>query len=315
VDELLAAARERLGHRPSPEEALAAQREGALLVDIRPVEQRQRDGGVPGAVIIERNVLEWRLDPASHWRHAELTSADRPVIVLCNEGYQSSVAAAVLLDLGCTSVTDLDGGFQAWRSAGLPTVGAAPDVVALAEELQAIGRAGLHFADDPFDRERYQRLVDLAAQTYAEMSPIDSPVIMARFAEEVGCITPKVGADAAIVDGQGRLLLVERADDRCWGLVSGWVEPGEHPKATVVREAKEEVGLDIVADDLVGVFHRPASSTTGPHAVVSVVYRAAVIGGEIQVQPHEVLSAHWWGIADVPTWHLDHEHKARAALS
>ena len=85
---------------------------------------------MPGAVIIERNVLEWRLDPASHWRHAELTAADRPVIVLCNEGYQSSVAAAVLLDLGCTSVTDLDGGFQAWRA------------------------AGLHFADDPFDRER-----------------------------------------------------------------------------------------------------------------------------------------------------------------
>ncbi|HEY8092317.1 MAG TPA: rhodanese-like domain-containing protein, partial [Acidimicrobiales bacterium] len=99
VDDLLAAARDRLGHRPSPAEALAAQREGALLVDIRPVDQRQRDGSVPGAVIIERNVLEWRLDPASQWRHPELTSPDRPVIVLCNEGYQSSVAAVVLLDL------------------------------------------------------------------------------------------------------------------------------------------------------------------------------------------------------------------------
>ncbi|HEY5887649.1 MAG TPA: NUDIX hydrolase N-terminal domain-containing protein [Acidimicrobiales bacterium] len=314
VDELLAAARDRLGHRPSPAEALAAQREGALLVDIRPVDQRQRDGSVPGAVIIGRNVLEWRLDPTSQWRHPELTSPDRPVIVLCNEGYQSSVAAAALLDLGCQSVTDLDGGFQAWRSAGLPTVDALPDVVALADEMQAIGRAGLHFAADPFDRERYQHLVDLAAQTYAQMGPIDSPAIMERFAKEVGCITPKVGADAAILDDRGRLLLVERADDRCWGLVSGWVEPGEHPAATVVREAKEEVGLDIAVDALVGVFHRPASSSTGPHAVVSVVYRATVSGGEIEVQPHEVLSAQWWDVADVPTWHLDHEHKARAAL-
>jgi ADP-ribose pyrophosphatase YjhB (NUDIX family)/rhodanese-related sulfurtransferase len=315
VDDLLTAARDRLGHRPTPEEAAAAVAAGALLVDIRPVEQRQRDGSVPGAVVIERNVLEWRLDPASHWRHAALTSADQPVIVLCNEGYQSSLAAAGLLDLGCTSVTDLDGGFQAWRAAGLPIEMATPDVVALAEELQAIGRAGLHFATDPFDRERYERLVDLAARTYAQMGSVDNPVIRDRFAQEVGCITPKVGADAAIVDEEGRLLLVERADDRCWGLISGWVEPGEHPAETVVREAKEEVGLDVAVGELLGVFHRPASSATGPHAVVSVVYRTTVTGGEITLQPHEVLAVRWWHADDVPAWHLDHETRARAALA
>jgi ADP-ribose pyrophosphatase YjhB (NUDIX family)/rhodanese-related sulfurtransferase len=314
VAELLAEARARLGHRSSPAEVAAAQAGGALLVDIRPVEQRRRDGEIPGAVFIERNVLEWRLDPVSHWRHPELTSADRLVVVICNEGYQSSLAAAVLLDLGCTSVTDLAGGFQAWRSAGLPVAEATPDVIGLTEEMQAIGRAGLHFSDDPFDRERYQRLVDLATQTYAQMSPVDNPALMARFAREVGCITPKVGADGAIVDEADRLLLIERADDHCWGLVGGWVEPNEHPADTVAREAEEEIGLDIAVGDLVGVFARPASSTSGPHSVVSVVYRATVVGGELTPQPHEVLSARWWEVDEVPAWHLDHERMARAAL-
>jgi len=315
VDDLLADARARLGHRPSPAEAAEAQAAGALLVDIRPVEQRLRDGEIPGAVFIERNVLEWRLDPTSRWRHPEVTRTDRPLVVVCNEGYQSSLSATVALDLGWTSATDLAGGFQAWRRAGLPVVQATPDVVGLTEEIQAIGRAGLHFSEDPFDRERYQRLVDLAAQTYAQMSPVDNPTLMARFAREVGCITPKVGADAAIVDEEGRLLLVERADDHCWGLVSGWVEPNEHPAATVVREAQEEVGLEIAVDSLVGVFARPASSASGPHSVVSVVYRATVLGGEIHTQPHEVLSAQWWDVDQVPTWHLDHERMARTALS
>ena len=146
------------------------------------------------------------------------------------------------------------------------------------------------------------------------MSPVDNPALMARFAREVGCITPKVGADAAILDEEGHLLLVERADDHCWGLVSGWVEPNEHPADTVVREAREEVGLDIAVDDLVGVFARPASSASGPHSVVSVVYRATVTGGELVTQPHEVLSARWWSVDDVPVWHLDHERLARAAL-
>jgi len=119
LDTLLANARARLGHRPSPEEAVQAMADGALLVDIRPVEQRERDGTVPGALVIDRNVLEWRLAPASDWRHPEAVEG-RPLIILCNEGYQSSLAAASCLDAGCASATDVAGGFQAWRAAGLP---------------------------------------------------------------------------------------------------------------------------------------------------------------------------------------------------
>jgi len=93
---------------------------GAVLVDTRPEFQRRADGEVPGAVVIERNHLEWRLDPHSQGRIPEATDRDITWIVLCDEGYSSSLAAASLQDLGMRNATDVVGGFQAWRRAGLP---------------------------------------------------------------------------------------------------------------------------------------------------------------------------------------------------
>jgi rhodanese-related sulfurtransferase len=119
VEELLAEARTKLT-RVEPREAQeAAERGDALVVDIRADSQRERDGVVPGAAFIPRNVLEWRADPASPGRDERL-HAGRRLIVMCDEGYQSSLAAAVLQELGLEDATDLAGGFQAWRGAGLP---------------------------------------------------------------------------------------------------------------------------------------------------------------------------------------------------
>jgi len=87
------------------------------VVDIRPVELRERDGEMPGALVVDRNVLEWRLDPTSPHRLAALTGPDQPVVLFCDEGYASSLAAATLRDLGLRRATDLDGGYQAWRYA------------------------------------------------------------------------------------------------------------------------------------------------------------------------------------------------------
>jgi rhodanese-related sulfurtransferase len=119
VDDLLAQARERL-ERVDPAQAADAVRGGAVLVDIRAESQRERDGVVPGSVFIARNVLEWRCDPAGSDRDERVADPDRPLIIMCNEGYQSSLAAATLHELGHGQATDLDGGFQAWRAAGLP---------------------------------------------------------------------------------------------------------------------------------------------------------------------------------------------------
>ena len=116
VDALLEEARALLPPRPTAADLPALRVRGALVVDIRPVEQRERDGELAGAVVVDRNVLEWRLDPTSPHRIPEATDHDREIVLVCNEGYASSLAAATLQRLGLRRATDLDGGFQAVRA-------------------------------------------------------------------------------------------------------------------------------------------------------------------------------------------------------
>ena len=119
IDQLLELARRHID-RLTPTEALAAQNAGALIVDIRPLEQRQRDGSIIEALILDRNVLEWRLSPTSKWRLKE--ASDRHLILVCNQGYQSSLAAYTLRLLGHPSTADVIGGFEAWLADGLPVI-------------------------------------------------------------------------------------------------------------------------------------------------------------------------------------------------
>ena len=121
VDRMLAQARLSL-HRVDPTQAKKIYDEGGLLIDIRPEAQRAEFGEVEGALVVERNNLEWRLDPHGSHRIPEAADPQRPVVIICQEGYASSFAAVSLLELGRTSVTDLDGGFVAWKQAGLPTL-------------------------------------------------------------------------------------------------------------------------------------------------------------------------------------------------
>jgi rhodanese-related sulfurtransferase len=121
VDELLEHARSGID-RLTPAEALSAQADGALVVDIRPSEQRRRDGAIAGALVIDRNVLEWRLAPTSKWHVREVSDPGCHVVLICNQGYQSSLAAYTLRQLGLNNVADVIGGFEAWLAAGLPRV-------------------------------------------------------------------------------------------------------------------------------------------------------------------------------------------------
>jgi len=119
IADVLADARARLD-RVDPARAAGLRDQGAILVDTRPQWQREAEGSIPGALIIERNHIEWRLDPSSDARIPEATGYDVTWVVFCSEGYSSSLAAASLQDLGLRNATDLDGGFQAWKAAGLP---------------------------------------------------------------------------------------------------------------------------------------------------------------------------------------------------
>jgi rhodanese-related sulfurtransferase len=119
IDEILAAARVRL-HRLDPASAYTVQRNGGVLVDIRPHAARRAEGGIPESLVVERNHLEWRFDPRSEARLPIADRYDLPVVVVCSEGYTSSLAAAALQDLGLWRATDLAGGFKAWEAEGLP---------------------------------------------------------------------------------------------------------------------------------------------------------------------------------------------------
>ncbi|MDT7727520.1 MAG: hypothetical protein QOI21_4096 [Actinomycetota bacterium] len=119
IDDAIDAARSTL-NRAEPTEAQRLQSDGALIVDIRPHVNRLEEGEIPGAIPIERIHLEWRLDPTSDWKIPQ-ANADVPVIIVCNEGYASSLAAADLQRLGLPHATDLIGGYRAWRASGLPT--------------------------------------------------------------------------------------------------------------------------------------------------------------------------------------------------
>jgi len=115
ADDLVARARRRIP-RTEPPDLAAAMAAGSLVVDIRPATQRAVEGTLPGALVVERNVLEWRLDPGGSHRLPQVTDLDRPVVVVCSEGYASSLAAESLQDLGYQRAGDLVGGYQAWAA-------------------------------------------------------------------------------------------------------------------------------------------------------------------------------------------------------
>jgi len=125
LEELLVEARARID-RLEPVEAFAAMEDGALVVDIRSDRDRERDGIVPGSLHVPRTVLEWRVAPGSPWRSPHVGGLDQRIVLLCDHGYSSSLAAATLVELGFKRAGDVVGGFDAWRAAGLPTASAAP---------------------------------------------------------------------------------------------------------------------------------------------------------------------------------------------
>jgi rhodanese-related sulfurtransferase len=127
IDELLAASRAGV-HRLTPQELVAAIDRGALVIDTRTESHRRVQGEFPGALVVDRTVLEWRLDPSSPWRIPEATGTDIEVVVLCRQGYSSSLAAASLRAIGLHRATDLAGGVEAWLAAGLPMSAGPADV-------------------------------------------------------------------------------------------------------------------------------------------------------------------------------------------
>lgn len=189
------------------------------------------------------------------------------------------------------------------------------DVFTLLDELRAIAHSGLAYAESPFDRERYERILVLVSREYATRVDLPAEEVRARFARELGYATAKVGVDAAVIDDDGRLLVILRTDDGCWALPGGWVDPNELPEDALVRELSEELGVVGAAGPLVGAFGRPASAQHGWHAAVALVYLATIASTDFRPAAHEVAEIAWKHVDDIRPWHQEHEKYARAAVA
>jgi 8-oxo-dGTP pyrophosphatase MutT (NUDIX family) len=185
-------------------------------------------------------------------------------------------------------------------------------ILPLLDEIQTIARNGLAYSTNPYDLERYERLMALVSEYYGQALDLPPAEVRARLSRELGYITPKVGAEAGIFDEEGGILLVLRSDDETWCLPCGWVDPNEAPIETVVREVREETGLEAVPVCLVDVFSMRPGDTTSPHSQIAILYLCTVVGGEMGIS-HESLDVRYWRIEDVPAWHTEHRRFAEAA--
>ncbi|WP_433631054.1 NUDIX hydrolase N-terminal domain-containing protein [Halomicrococcus sp. NG-SE-24] len=181
------------------------------------------------------------------------------------------------------------------------------------DELRILAQVGLEYADDPYDEERYERILTRVSELYGQSVELPPAEVRSRFATEVGRVTPKISADAAVFNESGQILLQKRADDGTWCLPGGYAEPNEAPHETAVRETKEETGLTVTAGDLVGVYTRKPGEF-GPHCLVIHLYRCTIKRGTVEVS-REGEDVQYWSLNTVPDWHKNHEQQARDAYT
>ena len=186
------------------------------------------------------------------------------------------------------------------------------NLLGLLDEIRILAANGLKYADNEYDRVRYARLRELVEDHYSQTLDLPAKEVRARLRVELGHVTPKIGADAAIFDGAGRILLMQRVDSGTWCLPCGWVDAGESPSEAVIREVQEETGLTVRPTKLVGLFFRAASIEAGPHGVVSALYLCEVECGTLRCSD-EGLDLRYWDIDDVSEWYVHHGLMARAA--
>ena len=180
------------------------------------------------------------------------------------------------------------------------------DLLPLLDELRIHAKNGLKYADDPYDEHRYGRILDLVSEYYGEAVDLPPEEAKDRLRRDLGYVTPNVGGEAAIFDEEGRILLMKRADDGTWCLPCGFVDPGESPDETAVREVREETGLDVRVLDLVSVYHCSPNATTSPHGHVAVCYLCERKGGDLELS-HEGDALDYREIDEVSNWHRYHE--------
>jgi ADP-ribose pyrophosphatase YjhB (NUDIX family) len=188
------------------------------------------------------------------------------------------------------------------------------DILPLLDELQSMARDGLRWSQDPHDRRNYTRLLELVSLYYGAVLDLPPAEVRQRLASRLGPVSPSVGANAAIFDARGAILLQLRADSGRWGLPGGGVTTYETPAEAAVRETKEETGLDCRVVELVDVVTHSARLQDGPHARVTLLYLCETTGGTLQGSD-EGPELRYWQIAHVPAWSAGYRSQAEAAYA
>jgi len=187
-----------------------------------------------------------------------------------------------------------------------------PHKLAFLEELRAIAQLGLNYSRDPYDQQRYQRLLELALQGYGGEFGLPLTELRSRFAQEVGHITPKVGVNAVIFGPEGQLFLTRRRDDGCWELPGGWADVGESPREALRRELWEETGLDVRPRQIIDVHHRLPGDLGQPHTSYHLYFHCTIESGEFQPSD-ETQECGYFAAAAAINWHRDHQQMALQA--
>jgi len=156
------------------------------------------------------------------------------------------------------------------------------DLLVTADEIRAMASNGLLFTKDPYDRERYERLLVLAAEMASSASTLPAQAVLSAWRAESGYITPKVGVAAAVHDAAGRLLLIHRRDNGLWALPGGWADVGDTPAGAAMREVREETGLITRAERLLGVYDGRLHGYSRLTHLYHLVFAATIVGGQLQ---------------------------------
>ena len=188
----------------------------------------------------------------------------------------------------------------------------AKNLLMFLNEIRAIALNGLHYSENPHDRERYNRLLELSSQRYAQLTGTTHAWVKERFLEEVGYATPKVGVDAAVFEPDGKMLLVKRRDDGCWCLPCGWAEVGESAYTAIAREVLEETGITVNVESVIDVFSRVAGTFQQIFSSYHILFYCEAVSGIAESSTESAVSG-YYHYATVEPWHKDHLERAKVA--
>lgn len=186
------------------------------------------------------------------------------------------------------------------------------NIAALLDELRSIAQLGLNYAQDPYDRERYERLMWLAVTEYASVTGLAEAEVGERFKREIGYITPKVGCSAGIFDEQGKVLLVKRSDNGRWGLPAGFCEVNQTPRENMKREVREETGLEVEVGSMIDVFSVLPGEYGQPNTLYALLFLCTVTGG-VLTPSHETPVVGYFDHKTITDWHFDHRKRVERA--